>query len=143
MTSPGRGSYMSKRGSATAVLASAAIFAVAGCGGGRKGGGPDGPGVATAGTASGAPPRGAGGAVAVVVRWPDAASRASVRAYHSVPRVQAGQGETANVTVQGEGTTSVSVPAGTFQASVVNMTIATRAETVEVTTWIAQGIGVV
>jgi hypothetical protein len=78
-----------------------------------------------------------------IVRWPDAAGLASGRAYHSVLRLQSGQGETANVTVQGEGTTSVSVPAGTFQASVVNMTIATKAGTVEVTTWIAQGIGVV
>jgi hypothetical protein len=79
--------------------------------------------------------------VAGVVRWPDAAGLASGRAYHSVLRVQAGQGGTADVTVQGEGTTPVSVPAGTFQASVVTMTIATRAGTVEVTTWIAQGIG--
>jgi hypothetical protein len=60
-----------------------------------------------------------------------------------VLRLQSGQGETANVTVQGEGTTSVSVPAGTFQASVVTMTIATKAGTVEVTTWLAQGIGLV
>jgi hypothetical protein len=81
--------------------------------------------------------------VAGAVRWPDAASLASGRAYHSVLRAQAGQGETANVTVQGEGTTSVSVPAGTFQASVVHMTLATKGGTVEVTTWIAQGIGVV
>jgi hypothetical protein len=76
-----------------------------------------------------------------VVRWPDAASLASGRAYHPVLRAQAGQGGTADVTVQGEGTTSVSVPAGTFQASVVRMTLATRAGTVEVTTWIAPGIG--
>jgi hypothetical protein len=78
-----------------------------------------------------------------VVRWPDAAGLASGRVYHSVLRLQDGQGETADVTVQGQGTTSVSVPAGTFDASVVNMTIATKAGTVEVTTWIAQGIGVV
>jgi hypothetical protein len=84
-----------------------------------------------------------GVSVAGVVRWPDAASLASGRAYHSVLRAQAGQGETANVIVQGEGTTPVSVPAGTFQASVVTMTIATKAGTVEVTTWIAQGVGVV
>jgi hypothetical protein len=82
-----------------------------------------------------------GVSVAAVIRWPDAAALASGRAYHSVQRVQAGQGETADVTVQGEGTTPVSVPAGTFEASVVSMTIPTKAGTVEVTIWIAQSIG--
>lgn len=76
--------------------------------------------------------------VAGAVRWPNAADLASGRAYHSVLR---GQAENANATVQGAGTTSVSVPAGTFQASVVHLTIATKVGTVEVTTWIAQGIG--
>jgi hypothetical protein len=84
-----------------------------------------------------------GMSLAGVVRWPDAASLASGRAYHSVLRAQAGPGEPVTVTVQGEGITPVSVPAGTFRASVVNMSIATKAGTVEVTTWIAQGIGVV
>jgi hypothetical protein len=79
--------------------------------------------------------------VAGVVRWPDAAGLASGRAYHPVLRAPVGQGEAANVTVQGEGTTLVSVPAGTFQASVVTMTIPAKAGTVEVTTWIAEGIG--
>jgi hypothetical protein len=82
-----------------------------------------------------------GVSVAGVVRWPDAAGLASGRSFHSVLRDLAGRGESANVTVQGGGTTSVRVPAGTFQASVVTMTIATKAGTVEVTTWIAQGIG--
>jgi hypothetical protein len=82
------------------------------------------------------------------IRWPDAAGLASGRAYHSVLRIldsQTGQYENANVTVQGAGMTSVSVPAGTYQASVVDTTIAAKlggyTTTVEVTTWIAQGIG--
>ena len=82
------------------------------------------------------------------IRWPDAAGLASGRAYHSVLRIrdsQTGQDENANVTVQGLGTTSVSVPAGTYQASVVDTIIAAKvggyATTVEVTTWIAPGIG--
>ncbi|MGO8896292.1 MAG: hypothetical protein ACLQB1_42330 [Streptosporangiaceae bacterium] len=82
------------------------------------------------------------------IRWPDAAGLASGQAYHSVLRTQVsqtGQYENANVTVQGVGTMSVSVPAGTYQASVVETTIAGKvggyATTVEVTTWIAQGVG--
>jgi hypothetical protein len=82
------------------------------------------------------------------IRWPDAAGLASGRAYHSVVRIldsQTGQYENASVTVRGEGTTSVSVPAGTYQASVVDTVIAGKTggyiTTVEVATWIAQGIG--
>jgi hypothetical protein len=86
----------------------------------------------------------AGGAI----RWPNAAGLASGRAYHSVVRIldsQTGQYENANVTVRGEGTTSVSVPAGTYQASVVDTIITAKVggsiTTVEVATWIAQGTG--
>lgn len=82
------------------------------------------------------------------IRWPDAAGLASGQAYHSVLRIldsQTGQYVNANVTVQGAGTTSVSVPKGTYQASVVDTTIAAKVgsylTTVELTTWIAQGIG--
>ena len=82
------------------------------------------------------------------IRWPDAAGLASGQAYHSALRIldpQTGQDENANVTVQGAGTTSIRVPAGTYQASVVDMTIAAKVggspTTVEVTTWIAQGVG--
>ncbi len=82
------------------------------------------------------------------IRWPDAAGLASGRAYHSVLPIldsQTGQEGNANITVQGAGTTSVSVPAGTYQASVVDTTIAAKVggstTTVEVTTWITQGIG--
>ena len=82
------------------------------------------------------------------IRWPDAAGLASGRTYHSVVRIldsQTGQYENANVTVRGEGTTSVSVPAGTYQASLVNTIIAAKVggsiTTVEVAIWIAQGTG--
>ena len=82
------------------------------------------------------------------IRWPDAAGLASGRAYHSVVRIldsQTGQYQNANVTVRGEGTTSVSVPAGTYQASVVDTVIAAKIggsiTTVEVDIWIAQGTG--
>ncbi len=84
------------------------------------------------------------------IRWPDTAGLASGRAYHSVLRIldsQTGQYENADVTVRGGGTTSVHVPAGTYRASIVNTTIAANvggyATTVEVTAWIAQGIGAV
>ena len=61
------------------------------------------------------------------IRWPDAAGLASGRAYHSVVRSGASRPyENANVTVQGEGTTAVSVPAGTYQASLVNTVIAAK-----------------
>jgi len=87
------------------------------------------------------------GGVSVIgggVRWPDAAGLASGRAYHSTLRVvvgQTGQDENANVTVQGAGTADVTVPAGTYQASAVTMTIAAQAGTIQMTTWIAQGVG--
>ena len=72
------------------------------------------------------------------IRWPDAAGLASGKVYHSVLHVQGGS---ADVTVQGTGTTSISVPAGTYRASVVKTTIAAQGQTVEVTVWIAQGTG--
>ena len=72
------------------------------------------------------------------VRWPDAAGLASGQVYHSVLRVQGGN---ADVTVQGAGTTSVSVPAGTYQASVVKTTITANGQAIELTVWIAQGTG--
>jgi hypothetical protein len=72
------------------------------------------------------------------IRWPDATGLASGKVYHSVLRIQ---GVNADVTVQGAGTTSVSVPAGSYRASVVKTTITAQGETVEVTVWIAQGTG--
>ena len=72
------------------------------------------------------------------IRWPDAAGLASGQVYHSVLRLQGGN---AHVTVQGAGTTSVSVPAGSYRASVVKTTVTAQGQTVEVTVWIAQGTG--
>jgi hypothetical protein len=78
------------------------------------------------------------------IRWPDTAGLASGQAYHSVVRIlvsQTGQYENADVVVRGAGTAPVSVPAGTYQASVVDMTITAKAGSVQVSTWIAQGVG--
>jgi len=72
------------------------------------------------------------------IRWPDAAGLASGKVYHSVLRIQ---GVNADVTVQGLGTASVSVPAGSYHASVVRTTITAQGQTVQVTVWIAQGTG--
>jgi hypothetical protein len=72
------------------------------------------------------------------VRWPDAAGLASGQVYHSVLHVTGGN---ADVTVQGTGTASISVPAGSYRASVVKTTISVQGQTVEVTVWIAQGTG--
>jgi hypothetical protein len=72
------------------------------------------------------------------IRWPDAAGLASGKVYHSVLHIQGGN---ADVTVQGTGTTSISVPAGTYRASMVKTTISAQGQTIEVTVWIAQGTG--
>jgi len=80
------------------------------------------------------------------IRWPSAAALASGRAYHSTLKIQvgsSGQAEDAGVNVYGAGTETVIVPAGTYQASVVETTITAKGETIVVTTWIAQGVGTV
>ena len=84
------------------------------------------------------------------VTWPDAAGLASGQAYHSVVRIRVSQAgasedENANVTVQGAGTAAVTVPAGSYQATVVNLTITTQVgsytTSVDVKTWLAPGTG--
>jgi hypothetical protein len=80
------------------------------------------------------------------IRWPNASALASGQAYHSTLRIQVGASgtdENAGVNVYGAGTETVTVPAGTYKASVVVMTIAAKGETIVVTTWIAQGVGTV
>ena len=80
------------------------------------------------------------------IRWPNAAALASGRAYHSTLKIQvgsSGQTQDAGVNVYGAGTETVTVPAGTYQASVVETTITAKGETVVVTTWIAPGVGTV
>jgi hypothetical protein len=81
------------------------------------------------------------------VVWPDAAGVASGRPYHSVLNVKLSSGryETANVIVQGGGTQPVSVPAGTYQATLVTMTMVMRVgnftSTAVVKAWTTAGTG--
>jgi len=82
--------------------------------------------------------------------WPPAAELASGKAYHDTLQIEfkisgAQQKVDAHVTVQGAGTQSVTVPAGTYNATVVNMTMAETVEGIavssEVRTWLASGVG--
>jgi hypothetical protein len=79
--------------------------------------------------------------------WPDAADLASGQAFHSTSQVKlaSGQFETADITVSGGGTQPVSVPAGTYQATLVNMVIVTHVgsftTTITVKEWTAPGTG--
>ena len=81
------------------------------------------------------------------VTWPDAAGVASGRPYHSVLNIKlsSGQVKTANVTVQGGGTQSVSVLAGTYRATVVTITMVSNegsfTTTAVVKVWTAAGTG--
>ena len=84
------------------------------------------------------------------VLWPNAAQAASGQAFHSVLRIKlsnagASQYEVANVTVQGGGTQTVTVPAGTYQATLVNMTMVMKVgnftSTAVLKTWSAPGTG--
>ena len=81
------------------------------------------------------------------VVWPDGADLASGRAVHSelYIRLSSGRYEIANVTVQGGGTASVTVPAGTYQATLVNMTMVAKVgrftTTAVVKVWTAPGTG--
>jgi hypothetical protein len=81
------------------------------------------------------------------VIWPDAAGVASGRPYHSVLNIKlsSGASETADVTVQGGGTQSVSVPAGTFRATLVTMYIVTKVGSLHsiatLKVWTAPGTG--
>ena len=84
------------------------------------------------------------------VLWPDAADLASGQDYHSVLHVRVGNTgpakyETANVTVRGGGSASVTVLAGTYQATIVDMILATKvgsfSTSVLVKTWTAPGTG--
>jgi hypothetical protein len=95
----------------------------------------------------------AGGEVTVLgggVLWPTTAELATGKVFHSVLRIKVSQSgpvqdQNANVTVQGQGTRTVTVPAGTYQATLVTMTISVKvgneSSTDEVQTWAAPGTG--
>jgi DUF3108-like len=82
--------------------------------------------------------------------WPPADQLSSGKAYHDVLKIAFSddgmtQNVTAHVTVRGAGTQSVTVPAGTYNADVVNMTMAETVEGIAVSsvvrTWLAPGVG--
>jgi hypothetical protein len=79
--------------------------------------------------------------------WPNAADLASGKAFHSTSKIKlsSGQFETADVTVSGGGTQSVTVAAGTYQATLVNMTIVAHVgsftSTITVKEWTAPDVG--
>jgi hypothetical protein len=79
--------------------------------------------------------------------WPNAADLAAGKTAHSTSKIKlsSGQFETADVTVSGGGTQSVTVSAGTYQATLVNMTIVTHvgsfATTITIKEWAAPGVG--
>jgi hypothetical protein len=82
--------------------------------------------------------------------WPNAADLASGKVFHSVLRIRVNrsgpsQYQDSDVTVQGAGTDTVTVPAGTFQATEVVMSFAIKvgnySTTEEVETWQAPGTG--
>ena len=84
------------------------------------------------------------------VLWPDAADLASGQDYRSALRVKVSNTgparyETADVTVRGGGTATVTVPAGTYQATIVDMILAMKvgsfSTSVLIKTWTAPGTG--
>jgi hypothetical protein len=84
------------------------------------------------------------------VFWPPAAEMASGQPYHSTLHIgiaEAGKTEnvTAHMTVQGDGSGSVTVPAGTYSATIVDMTMSFVVEgyqsSIVVKTWLANGVG--
>ena len=84
------------------------------------------------------------------VLWPTAPELASGQVFHSVLRIKVlksgpVQDQDANVTVQGQGTSTVTVPAGTYQATLVTMTLSLKVgdetSTEVVQTWVAPGTG--
>jgi hypothetical protein len=83
------------------------------------------------------------------IAWPTPADIASGQPYNSTLQITLNQGqplsETAHITVQGAGSASVTVPAGTYQATIVDMTMAATVESIplsiEVRTWLANGVG--
>lgn len=95
------------------------------------------------------------GSTAITVKsgsivWPDTAQLASGQPHPSTLVVSINEGghtltEKAHIVVRGAGTQTVHVPAGTYQATVVNETITVKvlgiAVGVNVRTWLATGVG--
>jgi hypothetical protein len=84
------------------------------------------------------------------ILWPSTAQLASGQPYHDtiVMKIdEAGQHQTLKmpVTVKGEGTSSVTVPAGTYQAALINETMDASFDgykvSMAVKTWVANGVG--
>jgi hypothetical protein len=82
--------------------------------------------------------------------WPSAAELASGQPHHDTLVIRmgaAGQATTvrAHVVVKGDGTQTVQVPAGTYQATVINETMTEKvsgfAVTLNIRTWVANGVG--
>ena len=82
--------------------------------------------------------------------WPPADQLSSGQAYHDALKIEFSSGGmeqnvTAHVTVRGAGTQSVTVPAGTYSADVVTMTMSEKIEGISVSsvvkTWLAPGVG--
>jgi hypothetical protein len=84
------------------------------------------------------------------VVWPPASALSSGRPYRSTLHVaftSDGQSvkRAAHVTVRGEGSATVTVPAGTYHTTVVDMTLGVSVDgftvSVQVRTWVANGVG--
>jgi hypothetical protein len=85
-----------------------------------------------------------------IIIFPSASALASGQVSHGTLKIQfASNGVTkdltSHITVKGGGTQTVTVPAGTFSASVVDMTMSESIEgisvSIEVMTWFANGVG--
>jgi hypothetical protein len=84
------------------------------------------------------------------VFWPPASQMSSGTPYHSTLHLSLNANgalvrTAAHMTVQGEGTSSVTVPAGTYSATVVKMTesftLQGHTSDIVITTWLASGVG--
>lgn len=84
------------------------------------------------------------------ITWPSAAQLASGQPHHDTLVIAVKEGGhtltvTAHVVVRGEGTQTVSVPAGTYQASLIDQTMTERVSGItvalDIRTWVANGVG--
>jgi hypothetical protein len=81
--------------------------------------------------------------------WPTPAEIAAGQPNSSTLQITSTQGQSLNVTahvvVQGAGSASITVPAGTYQATIIDMTMSYAVQgitvSIEVQTWLANGVG--